>query len=276
MADFTEIADRVWTARYAWVDLTVTAVGGERGLVVIDTHGSTAAGRAVVEDVRRIGAGEVTAVVNTHWHWDHSFGNAAFREQWPGLPIHAQENAAQWLRDHAADVQNDLDDGMDPERAEEIRASTIVIPDRLVETTAVIDLGDRVIELIHPGRGHTDGDLVARVPDANVLVAGDLIEESAHPWIGGDSWPLEWASTLEALLPLIAPGTVVVPGHGALVDRAFVEGQRGELAAIEREIRRLAAAGIREQDAVAEGDWPWEATNPGLANAVSRGYAQLA
>ncbi|MBC7309900.1 MAG: MBL fold metallo-hydrolase [Actinomycetales bacterium] len=275
MADFTEIADRVWTARYAWVDLTVTAVGGERGLVVIDTHGSTAAGRAVVEDVRRIGAGEVTAVVNTHWHWDHSFGNAAFREQWPHLPIHAQENAALWLRDHAAEVQNDLDDGMDPERAEEIRASTIVIPDRLFGTTAVIDLGDRAVELIHPGRGHTDGDLVARVPDANVLVAGDLIEESAHPWIGDDSWPLEWASTLEALLPLIAPGTVVVPGHGALVDRAFVEGQRGEMAAIEREIRRLAAAGISEQDAVAEGDWPWEATNPGLANAVSRGYAQL-
>ena len=43
MADFTEVADRVWVARYEWFDVNVTAVGGDRGLVVVDTHGSTAA-----------------------------------------------------------------------------------------------------------------------------------------------------------------------------------------------------------------------------------------
>ena len=52
-----------------------------------------------------------------------------------------------------------------------------------------LDLGDRVVELIHPGRGHTAGDLVVRVPDADVMVAGDLVEESDPPFIGDDSLP---------------------------------------------------------------------------------------
>lgn len=276
MSEFTEVAERVWVARYPWADVNITAVAGDGGLLVVDTHGSTVAGREVVEGLRRLGAGEVTAVVNSHWHWDHTFGNAAFREQWPGLPIHAQESAARWLTEHAATMKRELASSEGFERADEVQDTEVVIPDRTFETTAVIDLGDRAVELIHPGRGHTDGDLVVRIPDANVLVAADLIEESAHPWIGTDSWPLEWPTTLDAMLFLIAPGTVVVPGHGALVDRAFVEGQRLELAAIEQEVRRLAAAGVASADAVAEGSWPWEATNPGLANAVTRGYAQLA
>lgn len=275
MPDFTEVAERVWVARYPWVDVNITAIGGGDGLVVVDTHGSTVAGREVVEDLGRLGTWDVTAVVNTHWHWDHTFGNAAFRAQWPGVPIHAQESAADWLSEHAETAKRDLAGIDDLERIEEIQDSEVVVPDRTFETSATIDLGDRVVELIHPGRGHTDGDLVVRVPDANVLVAGDLIEESDHPWIGMDSWPLEWASTLEVMLTLIAPRTVVVPGHGALVDRVFVESQRQELAAIEQEISRLALAGVTVTEAVAQGQWPWEATNPGLVNAVTRGYAQL-
>src|SRR5215468_8890426 len=94
---FSEVADRVWVARYEWADANVTAIAGDRGLVVVDTHGSTAAGRAVLDDLERLDAGPVTAVVNTHWHWDHSFGNAAFREEHPEIPIHAHEEAARML-----------------------------------------------------------------------------------------------------------------------------------------------------------------------------------
>lgn len=56
MPEFTEVAERVFVARYEWADVNVTAVGSERGLVVIDTHGSAAAGRAVLEDLERLGA----------------------------------------------------------------------------------------------------------------------------------------------------------------------------------------------------------------------------
>jgi hypothetical protein len=91
---FEEVADRVWVARYPWFDVNVTAIGSARGLLVVDTHSSELAAREVVEDLRRLAAGPVIGIVNTHEHFDHTFGNAAFVEAFGELPIHAHEEAA--------------------------------------------------------------------------------------------------------------------------------------------------------------------------------------
>ncbi len=275
MAEFLEVADRIWVARYEWADANVTAIGSERGLVVVDTHGSTAAGRVVLDDLRRLGAGEVHAVANTHWHWDHSFGNAAFREHAPDVPIHAHEQAAAWLGERGEETKARWLEYPEDPRAAEVAATDIVLPDRVFSTTHALDLGDRAVELLHLGRGHTDGDLVVRIPDADVVLGGDLVEESAHPWIGMDSWPLEWPSTLEAVLGQFGLETVVVPGHGVPVDRTFVEDQRRELGLIAESVQRLADAGVPIEEAAAQGDWPWEADDPRIANAVARGYEHL-
>ena len=275
MPDFVEVADRVWLARYEWADANVTAIGSERGLVVVDTHGSTAAGRVVLDDLRRLSAGEVHAVVNTHWHWDHSFGNAAFREHDPDVPIHAHERAAAWLAERAEETKARWLEHPEDPHATEVADTEIVLPDRVFSTTQAVDLGDRALELLHLGRGHTDGDLVVRIPDADVVLGGDLVEESAHPWIGMDSWPLEWPSTLEAVLGQVGPDTVVVPGHGVAVDRAFVENQRRELGLIAEGVRRLVDTGVPIDEAAAQGEWPWEANDPRIANAVTRGYEHL-
>jgi glyoxylase-like metal-dependent hydrolase (beta-lactamase superfamily II) len=273
VTDFAEVADRVWVARYEWADANVTAIGSERGLVVVDTHGSTAAGRTVLEDLRRLGAGSVAAVVNTHWHWDHSFGNAAFREQDPGVPIHAHEDAARMLSEQGEHMKGRFAESDDP-HAEEVAATELVVPDRLFSSARSLDLGDRLVELVFPGRGHTDGDLVVVVPDAGVVLGGDLVEESARPWIGMDSFPLEWHGSLDVVLSLVGPQTQVVPGHGVPVDRGFVETQRDELAAIGETVRRLAGDGVPLEEAVASGEWPWEADER-IANACRRGYEQL-
>jgi glyoxylase-like metal-dependent hydrolase (beta-lactamase superfamily II) len=275
MPEFLEVADRVWVARYQWADANVTAIGSERGLVVVDTHGSTAAGRLVLDDLRRLGAGEVHAVVNTHWHWDHSFGNAAFREHDPDVPIHAHEQAAAWLAERGEETKARWLEYPEDPHAAEVADTEIVLPDRVFSMAHALDLGDRAAELLHLGRGHTDGDLVVRIPDADVVLGGDLVEESAHPWIGMDSWPLEWPSTLEAVLGQLGLETLVVPGHGVVVDRAFVENQRRELGLIAEGVQRLVVAGVPIEEAAAQGDWPWEADDPRIANAVTRGYEHL-
>ena len=68
------------------------------GLLVVDTHASAVAAREVIEDVRALGAGEVVAVVNTHEHFDHTFGNGAFRTAYGAVPVHAHEVAAEQHR----------------------------------------------------------------------------------------------------------------------------------------------------------------------------------
>ncbi|RYE77626.1 MAG: MBL fold metallo-hydrolase [Myxococcales bacterium] len=264
---FTEIADRVWVGRHEWFDINVTAIGGERGLVVVDTLGSGADGVRLRAELAPLG--EVHAVVNTHWHFDHTFGNSAF----DGVPIHAHETAAIELNDgFESIVQRYRDDADDPHR-DDVIATELVAPTETFSSVRLIGLGDRVVELLHPGRAHTAGDLIVHIADAGVILAGDLVEESAPPSYGDDSWPLEWPLALDMVLGLSNRETTIVPGHGAVVDRDFVEEQRAQIGIVAETIRDLAGRGVPEGLALASADWPFPAES--LGSAVRRAYAHL-
>ena len=134
-----------------------------------------------------------------------------------------------------------------------------------------MDLGGRTLELRHLGRGHTDGDLVVIVPDADVTVAGDLVEQGGPPAFG-DSYPVEWPETVAALRGPMTAATLVVPGHGTPVDVDFVRAQHDELTALAWLIREGHADGA-PPDAVAARA-PFGAA--AALTAVTRGYAELA
>lgn len=276
---FTEVADRVWVARHEWFDVNVSLVGGADGLLVVDTHASDLAARAVIEEVRRLGAGAVRAVVNTHEHFDHTFGNAAFRAAYGDVPIHAHEVAAERTPGAAERVKalyDEPENRHDPHR-EEVQATVVVAADTTFSSAVALDLGDRQVELVHPGRGHTAGDLVVRVPDADVLLAGDLVEESVArqgvPGFGDDCYPMDWPLALDIVLGLTTSTSVVVPGHGAPVDRAFVEDQRNAIGVVAETIRDLATRGVPVEEALGSAEWPYPREE--LAAAVRRGYAHL-
>lgn len=270
---FAEVADRVWVARYPWFDVNVTLVGGSEGLLVVDTHGSAGAAREVVDDVRRLGVGEVTGIVNTHWHFDHTFGNGTFRSAYGAIPIVAHETAAEELERWGEDLKQRYADAPDDPHSADVASTEVVGPDRTFSSALVLDLGDRQVELLYPGRGHTAGDLVVRVPDADVLLAGDLVEESAPPSFNSDCWPMDWPLSLDVVLGVTTPASVVVPGHGLPVDRAFVEEQRNTIGIVAETIRDLAGRGVPVDQALDAGEWPWP--RDVLATAVRRGYESL-
>ncbi len=277
---FVEIAERCWVARHAWFDVNVGVIGGERGLLVVDTHASEVEARRVVEQVRALGAGEVVAILNTHGHFDHTFGNVVFSEAYDGVPVVAHDDAAQALAAEGPAVQARASaDPGDPRNAD-IAATRLLLPTETFSSARVLDLGDRQVELIHPGRGHTAGDAVVRVPDADLMFAGDLVEESAArgavPGFGEDCFPMDWPATLDLVLGLLGPDSIVVPGHGAPVGKEFVEEQRSAIGVVAETIRDLASRGVPVRDALAaagEGGWPYPAEH--LADAVRRGYAHL-
>lgn len=274
---FSEVADRIWVARYAWFDVNVTLIGGADGLLVVDTHASALAAREVVEDIRALGAGAVRAIVNTHEHFDHTFGNGELRTAYGAVPIHAHETAAARTVAAGERIKGRYDaEPHDPRRAE-VQATEVVPADHTFSSAVALDLGDRLVELVHPGRGHTAGDLVVRVPDADTLLAGDLVEESALrqavPGFGGDCYPLEWPLSLDIVLGLTTASSVVVPGHGAPVDREFVEEQRNAIGVVAETIRHLATTGVPVADALAAAQWPYPPEE--LGDAVRRGYEQL-
>lgn len=92
---------------------------------------------------------------------------------------------------------------------------------------------------------------------------------------GSGSFPLDWPSTVAALLAALETDAVLVPGHGANVDAAFAAGQQRDLQAVADTLRVLHAAGVPASEAVAAGRGRWPFPVDGMAAAVQDGYRQL-
>ena len=237
MTGWREVADGVLVRRHAELDLNCGLVVGEGACLVIDTRSHLREAADLITAVRSVTPHPWT-VVNTHAHYDHCFGNAAFR---PASVWGSRGCAAALLatgEQQRADVVARLRAAGDP-AAGLVRAAPVDPPDHLVDDVAVLDVGGREVVLRFLGRGHTDHDLVVEVetPDErSVVFAGDLVEQGAPPAFD-DAFPAEWPATLGRLHAL-ARGAVV-PGHGAVVDAAFVGAQREELLAVLAAVRAV-------------------------------------
>jgi len=254
-----EVGDQVWVRRYEALDQTIGVIGGSAGLAVVDTRASHLLADALRAELAQL-PGDVVAVVNTHGHWDHVFGNARFLP----APIWGHVRCATMITEHGEEQRARLLERSSPETADEFRAVVLTPPTELFDETAVLDLGDRQVELRYLGRGHTDNDIVVRVLDASVLFAGDLLEHAPAPGFG-DSYPIAWAETGVALLALVAD--VVVPGHGDPFDRHFAERQvaeLGELAAISRD---AVSGAIGLDEAIRRSPFPAEPTGEAIERA---------
>lgn len=270
--DWDEIADRCWVRRYPEWDVNVGVLAGSDGLLVVDTRGTREQGESLRDDVRRLAPGtDVRWVVNTHQHFDHTFGNIAFDD----ATIHAHEHAAAGLQAAAERIRRlcRADDPDDPLNRQ-VLETPLRVPDTTFASVRTVDLGDRYVELFHPGRGHTDGDILLRVPDADVVFAGDLVEESGPPAYGEDCFPLEWPGSLDVAVGVVTADTLVVPGHGTVVDLGFVREQRADIATVATSISELVHAGVPLEAAADQGDWPWDTAH--LRDAIRRGYAHAA
>lgn len=225
---------------------SVLVVGGD-GVLVVDAQADGAAVRALIARVAELGAAPVRYLVNSHWHGDHTQGNALYREAYgPALTIlgHASlredviARAGADLRERLAFFEVELPaarqrlaDGIDRQgeamdaetrvqAAEAIaqveawleanRDARFLAPDLVYSQQVLLDL-DTPVELLH-FRGHTRGDTVAYLPEHRILVAGDLVD--AMPFLG-HGYPREWAAALRALLELDID--TVVPGHGPVL-----------------------------------------------------------
>ena len=257
-----EVGDRVFRFRYASFDLNVGAVLGEDEVLVVDTRSWVAEAIELLADLRGLTRLPCRQVVNTHWHFDHCFGNATLRP----AAIWGHERCVQRLRRDGEPWRSQLM-GAYPDVAEELAAVVLDPPDRPVGDAGTdLQVGGRRVELRFCGRGHTDNDLVVVVPDAGVVFAGDLVEEGAPPAYGDDAFPLEWPTTLDRLLALAPP--IVVPGHGDVVDHGFVRGQRDQLAAMAALCRRVGAAELGAEEAVRAAPFPERFARDALARAA--------
>lgn len=259
---WTEIGDRVFVRRYQFYDQNIVAVLGRSETLVVDTRTTPAQAQEILDDLRDLGAPPVGTVVNTHGHHDHAFGNSVFRP----AAIWAHERCVGMLERTGERQRRGIAREI-PAIADELAEVVIDLPDRTFSLGATLDVGGRRVDLQYLGRGHTDNDIVVLVPDASILIAGDLLENGAVPYFG-DGFPMDWPETAQRLLALTDETTVVVPGHGDHADRTFAASQMVALRQLATLAEQVHAGALELEAALTGGPWSPEATRAPLQRAL--------
>jgi glyoxylase-like metal-dependent hydrolase (beta-lactamase superfamily II) len=189
--------------------------------------------------VREHVGGEVTTIVNTHYHYDHTQGNALY----PRAEIYAHENT----RPFAVALDHDFTD-----RDWWERHMASLPAEEVTGRRSRLRVGGARVELLDPGPAHTHGDLVVYLPDHDIVATGDLLFNGFYPYIdssaGGASLP-GWIEALRALATRY-PDALFVPGHGALASARDLTHFANYLEALCDGIDRALERGLSEDEAV--------------------------
>ena len=179
---------------------------GDDGVLVVDTKFARP-GRQLAATIAGITDKPVKVIINTHYHSDHTHGN-------PNYPAGTDVIAQRCTRAHLIDLDKNF---------WEIEPAWSRLPTDLLDDEKDLRFGDETVRIIHPGRGHTDGDVIVYFPQRRILHTGDLFLHNLYPFIdhrGGGS-AHDWAATLDRVLA-IADARQYIPGHGPLSTRADV------------------------------------------------------
>ncbi|MFE4454160.1 MBL fold metallo-hydrolase [Streptomyces sp. NPDC056796] len=206
-------------------DATAALVAGADGVLLYDTGSTLREGVELRTQAEALLGRRVTHIALSHPHFDHVLGTAAFS----GAEVYGAVGTADLLGRGAGELRADaLRHGM----GEADATDALVAPRHQVSGEWTLDLGGGLqVLLANVGPGHSGHDLAVLVPGSPVVVlCGDLVEESGEPQAGRDAVPSRWPAALDRLLELGGEDALYVPGHGAVVDAAFVRAQRDRLA----------------------------------------------
>jgi quinoprotein relay system zinc metallohydrolase 2 len=214
---------------------------GDEAVAVIDTGGSLATGRRLLETIRERTGQPIRYVINTHVHPDHVLGNAAFRETGALFVGHKHLPAALAARTpHYLSTNRAL-------IGEAFEGSEPLAPNLLVDRELKLDLGGRVLQIEAWPTAHTNTDLTVRDLTTDTWFLGDLLFANHVPALDGRL--IGWRDTLRALRA--QPATRVVPGHGpaSMSWPAAAEPLERYLSRLEDDLRRMIREGKTLQDA---------------------------
>lgn len=226
-------------------DGNVVLVSGPRGVLVIDDQR-----RRSVPAVVAAASGPITHAINTHWHQDHSGGNATLAEAGAEIIAHrsvrARLSADQFMAAYNQSIP---------------ASAPIAWPTVVFEDGLTVHHGDETLHLVHTPAAHTDGDIIVRLERANVLHMGDLFFNGLFPFIDRSS-----GGTIDGLIAAIDRAialsdaeTRVIPSHGAPSDRDGLIAWRSMLSTLRERVAARVAAGETIEQIIALGltaDYP--------------------
>jgi cyclase len=238
-----ELGKGVWAA----VTVPPSGAGGNSGFVVgsdgvavIDTFQTPAAAEALLAAIRNTTPLPVRFVIDTHYHLDHVAGNGVFARA--GATVIAQRNVAAWVRTENLKF---FGEAITPEQRAMVES--LALPSLTYREGVELSLGDRKVSVrVMPG--HTGGDSVVIVKDADVVFTGDLFWNHCLPNLI-DADTQNQIATNDTLMKEF-PTATFVPGHGEVGKAADVAAFRDYLAALREDVSRARTDGNSGADLV--------------------------
>jgi cyclase len=261
----TKVADGVYAIRHADSPDTnpqgnTAVIIGERGVLVVDSSYLPSNAADDIAEIRRWTRQPVRYLLNTHWHPDHQRGNSAYVDAFPDVTIVAHRETAKLMAAYDAanrdrypkrlqSMKETLAKKPDAELQKtvegrsrvlaELAKSRLQLPTLLFDSELSVDLGNRIVEIRHPGVGDTLGDAVAYLPKEQILVTGDVVVAPVPYLFAG--YPESRARSLRRLLELEIKR--IVPGHGDVLEGKTYMQEVAEM--IETIVAQVHAAVVR-------------------------------
>ncbi len=248
---------------------------GDHDVFLVDAGTTPAAARALLEDMKLITDKPVRWVVNTHFHYDHTAGNSIFG---PEVQIIGHEYIRHAILDldvlhhepfltalnnipgQVDTLKKQIADEKDPtkraalEKAlaakqadwEEFKVIKPTPPTMTYNSKMTLYQGQREIQLLFLGRGHTQGDTFVYLPKERIICTGDMME--SQPAYMGDALFDEWLKTLDALKEMNFD--TVLPGHGSpFHDKALITAFQSYLRDFMSQVTELRKQGLTPEQA---------------------------
>lgn len=243
--DIQKVADGVYCALahpQALTNCNAAIFVNSQDVLVVDAHSKPSAAASLISQIREeITTKPVRYLVNTHFHWDHAQGDAAYRANGAKVDIIASEATKQLLAQNARNrLKESLDgvpqiiDGLQARLAKasttaereffkeqirlagayqaEMRDFTPELPDITFTKSHVIKDRTHDLHIEFHGRAHTAGDVVVFCPQKRAVATGDAII-GFLPNIA-DGYPRDWPATINSVGQLAADW--ILPGHGSV------------------------------------------------------------
>jgi cyclase len=219
----------------------IGVLAGDQGVLLVDAEWPQLHDK-VIAAVSRISAKPIRYLVNTHWHWDHVGGDSLLARM--GAVIFSSDET----RAHIVDEQK-----AGHPRGTPYMPDPAGIPVVTVTSDMKLHLAGQTVLIIHAPPAHTDGDLIVRFLEADVIQTGDTFFHGFYPDIdqphGGTIDGM--IAFYDTLYRMCGPKTKIIPGHGAIASREDVREYQGMLREVRNRVAKAIAAGMTEEQLVA-------------------------
>lgn len=185
---------------------------GDRSVALIDTQVNLPSAAELLRLLRSVTAKPIEYVINTHYHWDHTNGNALFKKE--GATVVSSALTRDFMVSRA-DRQKEFLSGRGFELGEDP-----FLPEKTFEGELTLDLGNMPLRLFSAGAAETDDATAVHVVKENVVMSGDTVMTGSFPIFGQPVWDEglqgdgQWPRTIARLLE--TKPAHIIPGHGPL------------------------------------------------------------